>query len=313
MVRRVPLRPPTTRSGTGTGGGRRGGMPPATRAPSRPTGRRSSPARPGSSTRPTGEYYLHLFSRKQPDLNWENPEVRAAVYDDDAVVARPRRRRLPDGRHQHDLQGPGAAGRVVHRRRPLGDGSRTTLRAADPRVPAGDAPRGVRRPSRAAADRRRDARRDGRAGPAVHRPGPRARWTWCSSSSTCSSTRAASKWDPRPLRAARPQGDARAAGRPGWPTSAGTACTGTTTTSRGRSPGSVDDGEYRVASAKLLATVLHLHRGTPYVYQGEELGMTNAPFAGVDRLPRHRVGQPLRGGGRRGPPTRRTCSPRCAR
>ena len=43
-----------------------------------------------------------------------------------------------------------------------------------------------------------------------------------------------------------------------------------------------DDGEYRVRSAKLLGTVLHLHRGTPYVYQGEELGMTNAPFAGID-------------------------------
>lgn len=28
-----------------------------------------------------GQYYLHLFSRKQPDLNWENPEVREAVYD----------------------------------------------------------------------------------------------------------------------------------------------------------------------------------------------------------------------------------------
>src|ERR1700754_2456774 len=28
----------------------------------------------------TGEYYLHLFSPKQPDLNWENPEVREAVY-----------------------------------------------------------------------------------------------------------------------------------------------------------------------------------------------------------------------------------------
>ena len=41
-----------------------------------------------------------------------------------------------------------------------------------------------------------------------------------------------------------------------------------------------DDGEFRVQSAKLLATVLHLHRGTPYVYQGEELGMTNVPFAG---------------------------------
>ena len=35
-------------------------------------------------------------------------------------------------------------------------------------------------------------------------------------------------------------------------------------------------------SAKALGTVLHLHRGTPYVYQGEELGMTNAPFAGVE-------------------------------
>jgi oligo-1,6-glucosidase len=37
-----------------------------------------------------------------------------------------------------------------------------------------------------------------------------------------------------------------------------------------------------VRSAKLLGTLLHLHRGTPYVYQGEELGMTNAPFAAID-------------------------------
>ena len=29
----------------------------------------------------SGEYFLHLFSPKQPDLNWENPEVRQAVYD----------------------------------------------------------------------------------------------------------------------------------------------------------------------------------------------------------------------------------------
>src|SRR3712207_9002969 len=35
----------------------------------------------------------------------------------------------------------------------------------------------------------------------------------------------------------------------------------------------------RVRAAKMLGTVLHLHHGTPYVYQGEELGMTNAPFA----------------------------------
>ena len=42
-----------------------------------------------------------------------------------------------------------------------------------------------------------------------------------------------------------------------------------------------DDGEHRVASAKTLATVLHLQRGTPYVYQGEELGMTNAHYTSV--------------------------------
>jgi oligo-1,6-glucosidase len=44
-----------------------------------------------------------------------------------------------------------------------------------------------------------------------------------------------------------------------------------------------DDGAtHRVKSAKLLATVLHLMRGTPYVYQGEELGMTNTPFDSIE-------------------------------
>ena len=36
-----------------------------------------------------------------------------------------------------------------------------------------------------------------------------------------------------------------------------------------------NDGQYRVESAKMLATMLHGMQGTPYVYQGEELGMTN--------------------------------------
>ncbi|MCL1812121.1 MAG: alpha-glucosidase [Treponema sp.] len=42
-----------------------------------------------------------------------------------------------------------------------------------------------------------------------------------------------------------------------------------------------DDGEYREKSAKMLATCLHFMQGTPYVYQGEELGMTNVPFADI--------------------------------
>ena len=42
-----------------------------------------------------------------------------------------------------------------------------------------------------------------------------------------------------------------------------------------------DDGPYREASAKMLATCLHFMQGTPYIYQGEELGMTNAPFQNI--------------------------------
>ena len=43
-----------------------------------------------------------------------------------------------------------------------------------------------------------------------------------------------------------------------------------------------DDGEYRVESAKMLAVWYMLMRGTPFIYQGQELGMTNAPFAGIE-------------------------------
>ena len=82
LVRAVALVGPTTRNATGTGGG--------------PPGREWPPGTPGAEPtnwasffsgsawkfdESTGEYYLHLFSRKQPDLNWENPEVAAAVYE----------------------------------------------------------------------------------------------------------------------------------------------------------------------------------------------------------------------------------------
>lgn len=39
-----------------------------------------------------------------------------------------------------------------------------------------------------------------------------------------------------------------------------------------------DDGQYRTESAKALALLTHMMRGTPYIYQGEELGMTNPGF-----------------------------------
>ncbi len=42
------------------------------------------------------------------------------------------------------------------------------------------------------------------------------------------------------------------------------------------------DGEYRIQSAKMLATSLHFLKGTPYIYQGEEIGMTNVAFDSLD-------------------------------
>ncbi|MBF9032353.1 alpha,alpha-phosphotrehalase [Rhodobacterales bacterium HKCCE3408] len=42
-----------------------------------------------------------------------------------------------------------------------------------------------------------------------------------------------------------------------------------------------DDTVYRVDSAKAIATVLHLMKGTPFIYQGEEIGMTNAAFTSI--------------------------------
>ncbi len=43
-----------------------------------------------------------------------------------------------------------------------------------------------------------------------------------------------------------------------------------------------DDPKWRVLSAKMLATCLHMMKGTPYIYQGEELGMTNTHFNSID-------------------------------
>ena len=83
-----------TRSATGTSG--------ATRRPTagrRTTGSRMFGGSAWTLDEPTGQYYLHAFLAEQPDLNWRNPAVRDAMLRRDAVLARPRRRRLPHRRH----------------------------------------------------------------------------------------------------------------------------------------------------------------------------------------------------------------------
>jgi trehalose-6-phosphate hydrolase len=44
-----------------------------------------------------------------------------------------------------------------------------------------------------------------------------------------------------------------------------------------------NDGPYRVESAKMLATTIHMMQGTPYIYQGEEFGMTNPKYKSIDQ------------------------------
>ena len=230
----------------------------------------------------TDEYYLHLFSRKQPDLNWENPEVRAAVY----AMMRWWVERGVDGFRMDVIN-------LISKPRaglPTGTSGRSCANGpAGARVPRRDAPRSARRTG--AARRGGDARRLRRRRPPLLRPGPgrdrhgvhvRAR----------EPGRGHEQVGPAAAAAHRAEGQPLGAGRHGLGRRrVELACTGTTTTSPGSSPAGATTANTGWRAPKTLATVLHLLRGTPYVYQGEELGMTNAYFTDTRRIPRHRVGE----------------------
>ena len=251
----------------------------------------------------TGEHYLHVFSRKQPDLNWENPEVRRGRLLDDELLAGPRGRRLPHGRHQLHLQGARPARRRDRRRLAAAGRRALRLRAAHPRVPAGDAPRGLRRAAtrcstwarcRASRSRRRRLFTD----PA------RDEVDMVFQFEHVNLDQAGTKWNPFPLDLRDLK---RSFGR--WQEGLAEAGWNSLYWNNHDQPRIVsrwgDDGEHRVRSAKALGTLLHLHRGTPYVYQGEELGMTNMAFGSIDDFRRHRGAQPLRRGRRGGGGPRR--------
>ncbi|MEA2292009.1 MAG: oligo,6-glucosidase [Solirubrobacteraceae bacterium] len=219
----------------------------------------------------TGEHYLHLFSRKQPDLNWENPEVRGEVH----ATMRWWLDRGADGFRMDvinmiskDLERPGMEGYIggprIHEflqemhREVLAGREQTLLTVGEmPGVTVEEARR-FTDPARAELD-------------------------MVFQFEHVQVDHGATKYDVRPLRLTDLK---RSLGR--W--QEGLAETGWNSLywNNHDQPRIVsrfgDDGEHRVRSAKLLATVLHLHRGTPYVYQGEELGMTNAPLRTVEDL-----------------------------
>ncbi|MGZ8743950.1 MAG: glycoside hydrolase family 13 protein [Nocardioides sp.] len=229
----------------------------------------------------SSEYFLHLFSKKQPDLNWENPEVREAVhammrwwldrgvdgFRMDVINMISKDASLPDGRVR--------PGRV------FGDGGEHFLNG--PRI------------HEFLAELRREVfgGRSGRFLTVGEMPGvtveeallytdpERGEVDMVFQFEHVSLDQGDSKWDVRPPRLTTLKASL---GR--W--QAGLAETGWNSLywNNHDQPRVVsrlgdDSPPYRELSAKLLGTVLHLHRGTPYVYQGEELGMTNFRFDGV--------------------------------
>ena len=169
----------------------------------------------------TGEYYLHLFSGKQPDLNWENPQVRAAVYE----MMRWWLDRGVDGFRMdviNMISKDLAAGVFMHGPRLhefLAEMHREVLDSGAELLAVGEMPGVTVEEARLFTD------------PA------RAELDMVFQFEHVALDQGASKWDlvPLDLRLLKARSTA---GRSGWPTWAGTACTGTTTTSRGRCPGS---------------------------------------------------------------------------
>jgi oligo-1,6-glucosidase len=228
----------------------------------------------------TGEYYLHLFSRKQPDLNWENAEVRQAIYSMmrwwlnrgidgfrmDVINFISKDTKLPDGHvHYGSLYGDGMPffvdGSRIHEF--LQEMHREVFAGREGLITVGEMPGVTVDEAKLYTD------------PARHEVDMVFQFEHVQVD------HGETRWDFRPLRLR----DLKAVlGR--W--QAGLAKVGWNSLylNNHDQPRVVsrfgDDGEHRVRSAKMLGTVLHLHRGTPYVYQGEELGMTNAPFASID-------------------------------
>jgi oligo-1,6-glucosidase len=228
----------------------------------------------------TGQYYLHLFSTRQPDLNWENPEVRQAVH----AMMRWWLDRGVDGFRMDVIN-------MISKDTSLPD---TTPRPGSRYGPAfqyficGPRNHEFLQEMYAAVF----ARRDTHVLTVGEMPGvtipdavlftdpARHELDMVFQFQHVQLDIGANKFDLRPLHLP----DLKAA-MADW--QRGLAERGWNSLYFGNhdQPRSVsrfgDDGPHRVASAKTLATVLHLHRGTPYVYQGDELAMANAPFGAI--------------------------------
>jgi oligo-1,6-glucosidase len=233
----------------------------------------------------TDEYYLHLFSRRQPDLNWENPRVREEIYRImtwwlekgtdgfrlDVINMVSKVPGLPDAPTESDgpyqwagqyfLHGPRLAEYLQEMKERVLSKYDVFTVGEMPGVTAEHAVDLTHEETGPLDMLFQFEHVDLAPPPAMARVG---KWH-------------VGRWDLIELKGVMTRWQKELEGK-GW---------NSFYLSNHDQPRSVsrfgDDGQYRVESAKMLATFLHLLHGTPYVYQGEEIGMTNAPFESIEK------------------------------
>ena len=227
----------------------------------------------------TQMYYLHLFSKKQPDLNWDNPKVRGEVFSMmnwwcekgidgfrmDVISLISKEDGLPDGQSVPGMEYspiPCANGPHVHEY--LREMNREVLSKYD-LITVGECA-GV-----TIEEAKKYASLDGSELNMVFQ-----------FDHVGIGDREYGKWTDRRVDLVELKKVLD-----GWQTGLAGQAWNSLYFSNHDQPRSLsrfgdDREEYRAVSAKMLATCLHMMQGTPYVYQGEELGMTNCPFAAID-------------------------------
>jgi alpha amylase len=216
----------------------------------------------------TGQYYLHLFSKKQPDLNWENPAMRQDVYQMmnfwldkgiggfrldviDLIGKQPDQLVTADGPKLHDyLQEMNEATFGHQDVLTVGETwSATVQNAKQYSNPDGSELSMVFQFEHILLDQQDDGE----------------------------------KWDLKPLNLVDLK---RTLAK--WQTELGDEGWNSLFWNNHDTPRIVsrwgNDEEHRQESAKLFAILLHLMKGTPYIYQGEEIGMTNYEMASLDDI-----------------------------
>lgn len=227
----------------------------------------------------TGMYYLHCFSKKQPDLNWENPKVRDEVFDMmswwakkgvdgfrmDVISMISKPDGLPDA-----AQEPGARYGTAMQDGCCCNGPRVHeyLREMNRRVLT---PHGLMSVGECAGVTVNEAKRY------ANSDGTELNMTFAFEHVELDA-RPDGKWcmDKLPLPAFKEN-------MRKWQTELDETAWNSLFLCNHDQPRIVSRmGDESPESAKCIATMLHLHQGTPYVYQGEELGMTNCPFGGIE-------------------------------